>query len=382
MHGIGGILIVQIDKLRLSFSGLFSGAVLSSAFIVFSGVAPAYAVNCALVSIRPLTTLCDVDLSSEKLVATSHLATEAVRKTLSSRFFAFDGEVGVVEALGFAAETTAESPEALSDFDAASQHVPIWNAWVDAAGIYSDRTSAAAGFQGTVGLGSVGVDAALGDGSTIVGGFASVGTSFYNTQSTFGAGTARDDSAGIGAYIGQLIGDSLFANAVVQYAHANNSFSVGATGGSYGSDNLALAASLTGFFQYDYFRLSPAATLSYATVWQDGYIETTGAVSPARRTDVGTLFLGTEAGYTFANDNGQAIEPWIGAGLDVTLYNSTTPATPASPDSLGNLNAKISGGFNAALSDSVSLSIRGDVGGLTTANYMTYGVGGQLSARF
>lgn len=366
----------------LGLCGLLGGAVVFSTFLAPNAIMPAQAANCGTIPGNLPVTFCDPDRSTSNIVVSSHLASEAVRKALFSRYVDLAGQPGVVEALGFAAETAEEAPEALSDFDAAAQSVPIWNAWVDASGVYSDRTSATAGFQGTVGLGSVGLDAALGDGGTVVGGFASVGTSSYNTQSAFGPGTARDDNAGIGAYVGQLIGDSLFANAVVQYTRANNNFSVAATGGTYATDALSVAGSLTGFYQFDYFRLSPSATLNYATVWQDGYTEISGFVSPARRTDVATLSVGTEAGYTFVNDNGQAIEPWIGAGVDVTLYSSTTPAIPASPDPLGNVNTKISGGFNAFLSDTVSLSVRGDIGGLTTPNYMTYGLGGQLSARF
>lgn len=319
------------------------------------------------------------DVRSQSMLQSTLLSVGSVRDVLSMQFFPVSGASEGVALLGYAADDDG-TDGAFVGFESA-EYVPVFSVWGDLSGAYSRRTSASAGFDGGLISGAIGIDRQFDQGS-VVGVFATAESSDYATSSLVGAGVVKGQGAGIGVYAGQLLGENVFANVTGRYQRLDNNFQVGATGASYGSDVLDVSASLTGYYQFDMFRLSPNATVAYIGDWQEGYVETSGAVSPARRSDVGVLSFGIEGGHTFFTPDGRSIEPWLSAGVDWTFLNRIDPNGPASPDPVAALDVRLGAGVNLALSDTASLSLRGDVSGLTTPGYVVVSGGGQLAVRF
>lgn len=322
------------------------------------------------------------DVRTQTLVQSSLLTSGNIRDVLSMRFFPVGTGEETAGVLNYAAEESDGTNGAFDGFSAAeTAEVPLFSIWGNLAGAYSNRSSATAGFEGALVSGSVGADRQLGTG-TVFGAFGSAETSSYDTVDAFGTGTVGSHGFGIGAYAGQMLGDSVFANTTVQYRQLSNSFTVAATGADYTTRVLDITAGLTGYYQYDMFRLSPSATVGYSHEWQDAYVETSGAASPARQTDVGVASVGLEGGYTFFTADGRTIEPWASVGLDWTFWDATNPAGPVSPDPINAIDARVGTGVNLALSDTSSLALRGDVSGLTTPDYIVLSAGGQFSVRY
>jgi|GEM_PF-2717249 len=257
----------------------------------------------------------------------------------------------------------------------------MYSVWSDVGVTYSNRTSAVAGFRGAQTAISGGVDTQIG-GTGVLGVFGSMENSLYDTTQAAGAGQTRSNGAGFGAYAGNFFFDSIFANATVHYQHLQNSFTLPATSATYDTRALNASVSATGYYQFDYFRLSPSGTVSVGREWQDGYTETSGAVSPARVTDTVSLGGGLEAGYTFFIDDTRTIEPWVSAGFDWQALENATPAPAPDLDPVNDFDVRLGAGLNAGISEGISLGVRGEVSGLTTPRYLVVSVGGQLSGRF
>jgi len=347
-------------------------------------VTPALAIDCVYVAARKATecqTGADFDIA--RLVQASHQVSEAVRRRLMQQFFAGEGVDETMAVLNYAAQNSDETDAgAFAGFvEDPTTAVPVHSVWSDVGGIYSNRSSATSGFVGAMATGSVGVDKQVGQGG-VVGLFGGLETSYYDTTSATGAGFLRGNGFSAGAYAGQLLGDNIFANATLGYRQVANSFEIGATGADYWSRSLNASANLTGYYQFDYVRVSPKTGISLSHEWQDGYTETSGAISPAQETTAGIASAGIEAGYTYFTPDGRTIEPWASANLEWLFLNTAAPAPPLSPDPLNSLDLRLGTGVNATISDSVSLSLRGDISGLTTPNYFVVSAGGQLSVRF
>ncbi len=322
------------------------------------------------------------DVRTQRLISTTHGLAERVRGQLTQRFFPLETGGGTLAMMSYSEQEDDGTGGAFDQFEEQARPAPPkWNAWGDLTYTYSDRTSATDGFQGDIIQGAFGIDRQLG-GGTVLGVMGSANTSSYDTQSSSGDGTLEGDGLGIGAYAGTLLGDKVFANGVIQYASTDNSFAVGGSSAEYDSQSLGVTGTLTGLFRVDNLRFSPKASLTYSSEWQDAYTETSGASSPSRQTETGVASVGFQTGYTMPMSGGKSLEPWVGAQLDWTFMNETTPAPAPTADPINDLDAKVSGGLNAALSETVSLSFKGSFSGLTTSDYLVTSIGGQLAGRF
>ena len=346
--------------------------------------APALAVDCVYVAARKATE-CQpgADLAITRLVQASHATSEAVRVRLMQQYFAIGAGQEIAPILNYATQSDEETADGVfaGFVEQPQTSVPTHSAWGDLGGIYSNRTSATSGFEGAMFSGSFGVDRQVGEGG-VIGLFGGLETSYYDTTSATGTGFLRGKGFSTGVYAGQLLGDNVFANTTLGYRQIDNSFEIGATGATYLSRSLNASANLTGYYQFDYLRVSPKAGIGLSHEWRDGYTETSGAVSLAQETTSGSTSAGIEAGYTFVSADGRTVEPWVSANLEWLFLDTSAPAPPPSPDPLNAVDVRLGAGINAAISDSVSLSVRGDVSGLTTPNYIVVSAGGQLSVRF
>lgn len=263
----------------------------------------------------------------------------------------------------------------------AQDYVPMYSVWSDVGVTYSNRNSSVAGFRGAQTAISAGVDTQVGD-TGVLGMFGSLENSLYDTTDASGSGQSWSNGAGVGLYAGNFFFDSIFANATVHYQHLQNHFTLPGTSASYITRALNGSLTATGYYQFDYFRLSPSGTVSVGREWQDGYTETSGAVSPARVTDTVSVDAGLEAGYTFFIDDTRTIEPWVSAGFDWQALERATPAPAPNLDPVNRFDVHLGAGLNAGISEGISLGVRGGVSGLTTPRYLVVSAGGQLSGRF
>lgn len=263
----------------------------------------------------------------------------------------------------------------------AQDYIPMYSVWSDVGVTYSNRTSAVAGFRGAQTAISAGIDGQVG-GTGVLGVFGSFENSLYDTTDATGAGQSWSNGAGVGAYAGNFFFDSIFANATVHYQHLHNYFTLPGTSAMYDTRSLSGSLSATGYYQFDYFRLSPSGTVSVGREWQDGYTETSGAISPARVTDTVSVGGGLEAGYTFFIDDTRTVEPWVSAGFDWQAWEKATPAPTPNLDPVNDFDVRLGAGLNAGISEGISLGVRGEVSGLTTPRYLVVSAGGQLSGRF
>ena len=258
-----------------------------------------------------------------------------------------------------------------------------WNAWFDAAYIYTDRDHSISGYDGPMVAASLGFDYSVGE-STLIGMLLSYENTDFDTAFGGGIGRLESNSFGIGLYAGSAITEHIVADAMLIWSRANTDVvETGPNSGSFDSDRVQAAANLTGYWYQDAWRFSPTLGIAWSHDEQDSYtLMPALAVSPSQTLESAVAVAGIQIGHTTFLDDVRTVEPWIGINAEWEFYSSGASGIGVPGADLDPFDVRLLGGINTQLSDSVSAIIRADIAGLARSDYLTATVGGQIAVQF
>lgn len=280
---------------------------------------------------------------------------------------------------------TVVSPSGLTVTPSAEtvQSDPLWSTWVDGNYTHIDDDNARRGFESDQASVSFALDRYLTE-RILVGLLFNHSDSETRNVSVPGRSTTENHSPG--AYIGVVLSDSIVFDASFLYTFTDNfaEDSVPVVQARYDSQAWALNANLTGHWYADSLRFSPTVGISYSRARDDAYVDSAATALPSVVTRTGTLTFGTTFGYTVALGEMATAEPYVSFEGEWTFEESTSPprtSATTAPDTR-DFDFRIAGGIEFALPHNMTLTLRGDVGGLARKRYRTISAGGQFAIAF
>lgn len=260
---------------------------------------------------------------------------------------------------------------------------PMWNAWVDGTYTNIDDDNSTRGFSSDQASISAAVDYQVTD-RMLLGALFNFTDSRTRNVSVPGISTTEGYSGG--AYLGAALTDEIIFDASFLYTFTDN-FSrdlAPVVTANYDSESWAFNANLTGYWYMEALRLSPSLGFSYSRARDDAHVDSAATALPSVVTRTGTLTFGMTTGYTFALDDTRTAEPYVTIEGEWEFEEETSPATSNAtvpPDSR-DFDVRLAGGIDFTLANNISLTLRGDVGGLARKRYRTLSAGGQIAVQF
>lgn len=286
------------------------------------------------------------------------------------------------EPVQYAPTGPAEDPAANAIIDeavstATNDEAMLWNAWIDASFINTDRDHSTFAYDGPMVTASAGLDRSFGE-STVIGLLVNYEHVDFDTTIGVLSGSLQSDSFGIGAYGGMALTTNIVADAMFIYGWGDNDVVDVFGANSYDSERIQAAANLTGYWFHEAWRYSPAIGVTWSSEEQDAYA---GGLVPNRKFESGVALASLQIGRTHFYDDVRWIEPWIGVGAEWEFYSSGVTSGVPGID-LDPFDLRVLGGINVQMGPSVTANVRADIAGLAREDYLVGTVGGQLAVRF
>ena len=285
-------------------------------------------------------------------------------------------------AVSYALATQTEDPTANVLIDqavstATNDRAMVWNAWIDASLVHTDRSHPMFAYDGPLVTASAGLDRSIGE-SSVIGLLVNYEHVNYDTVIAGTGGRLESDSFGVGAYGGTALTANIVADAMFIYSWGDNEVvdNLAMVPTSYDSERIQAAANLTGYWFQDAWRYSPALGVTWSREDLDAY-----AGVPSRKLESAVALASMQIGRTHFYDDVRWIEPWIGISGEWEFHTSgLTSGVPGLK--LDPFDVRILGGINTQLSQSVRANFRADIAGLARNDYIVGSIGGQLAVRF
>lgn len=204
-------------------------------------------------------------------------------------------------------------------------------------------------------------------------------------RNVFTPATSRTDNYSLAAYMGATLSQHLVFDGSFLYTFTDNSAFDRTTGVSaaYDGETWVLNANLTGYWFLGNLRFSPNVGVSWSETQDRSYVDSSSTPFGKERTEVGTLTFGTTLAYTIALDGGASLEPYVSVEGEWEFTEKVTPPIVTGlPEDTRDMDARVEGGVEIAASGNISLTLRGEAGGLARKRYRTVGGGGRLSVSF
>ncbi len=254
--------------------------------------------------------------------------------------------------------------------------------WAD--GSYKDLRDRAAlrGYKGEQSSLSTGLQGQLTD-QILIGGLFNFSDS--KTRNIFTPATSHTDNYSLAGYMGATLTQNLVFDASFLYTFTNNRAFDATTGvgAAYDGETWVINGNLTGYWFLQSLRFSPNVGISWSQTQDRSYIDSSGTFFGRERTDVGTLTFGTTLAYTVALEDGVSLEPYVSAEGEWEFTEKISPPVATGlPEDRRELDARVEGGVEITLSDAMTLTLRGEAGGLARKRYRTLGGGGRVSVSF
>ncbi len=277
----------------------------------------------------------------------------------------------------------------ISPVAATADGSPLWGVWADGSYTYIESDDPGAEFDGPQVAVGAGLDRVLND--RLI-----VGVSFNYDHSDidnsiggagFSPGRLKTDSYGFGPYLGYAVTDNILFDASFVYSWGDNDISDQVSTGSFDSESWSATANLTGYVDLgNNLTLAPTAGIAYSYNRDDSYVDSIAAFFPAQTIYAGVFNFGGTLSYLYVIDDVRSIEPSIGieGAWEFDIHgepplNSGLVASNVTDEAL---DFSVTGGLDVVLSETVSMSLTGSVGGLGRKDYLEISGGGQVTVQF
>ena len=190
--------------------------------------------------------------------------------------------------------------------------------------------------------------------------------------------TTDGDYYGLTLFSVFALAPSLNLGLSATYLHGNNDINIAGAVGSFDTDVITLAASLSGSVPVGDFTLSLSATASVSFEDRDSYIDSTLAFILGDNNTYASFQGGATLSQTFFNADGSSITPSVGL-FGTYNQNSDDAAilvTGVNRDEIG-FGATVTGGLSMNFVNGASASVNGNLG--LFSDVTTWSVSGNLT---
>jgi outer membrane autotransporter protein len=266
---------------------------------------------------------------------------------------------------------------------------PLWGSWVDTSYTHLDGDEPGAPFDGPQVAVGTGLDYAVSE-RLVVGAefnydFAEIDNNFGGAG--FGPGRLKSHSYGVGPYLGYAVTDNILFDASFTYSWGENDISDQVSTGSFDNEGWSATANLTGYVDLgSNLTLAPSAGIAYSYNRDDPFVDSAADFFPAQTIHTGVFNFGATLSYFHVLDDVRSIEPSISveASYEFEIFGEPPldSGLVASNVNDPGLALSVTGGLDITLSEAVSMSVTGGVGGIGRSNYLEASGGAQVGVQF
>lgn len=247
---------------------------------------------------------------------------------------------------------------------------PKWNAWIR--GNYTFYDGDGSSFDGHTIDVLAGFDYRVSDEVAlgILGGY---GNTDFDTLTGGTSGSFKADGYTVGPYAAVKIDENVQFDALAAYTYSDYDNSAGAVTGSFDAHRVTVGARLKGTWAYEGYFIEPGIRVLYAEEYQEAYTDSAGVRQSSLTIKAGRVSVGPKIGYTHRTDDGVSVKTWAAAYAEYDFSNQTNGPNSGLPDLDDLISARVSAGIDATTAEGLSIGIEGDIGGLGSGEYTSYG---------
>lgn len=251
------------------------------------------------------------------------------------------------------------------------QQKPKWNAWIK--GNYRFYDGDGSSFDGHTIDVLAGLDYRVAD-NVVMGLVGGYGVTDFDTLTNGTSGAFEADGYTAGAYAGLKLGENAQLDTLAAYTYSDYENRAGTVSGDFTAHRVTFGARLTGIFESaGGFFFEPGARILYSEEYQESYTDSAGVSQPSLTIKAGRVSVGPKVGYVHRGNEGDTFRTWIATYGEYDFSNQGNTPTSGLPDIDDIISGRVSAGFTAAAANGVGISLEGDIGGIGSGEYMSYG---------
>ena len=256
---------------------------------------------------------------------------------------------------------------------------PKWNVWI--AGKYNFYDGDGSSFDGHVVDVLAGFDYRVAQG-VVIGLAGGYGKTDFDTLTGGASGSFRADGYTAGPYMSVKPGGNIRFDALAAYTYSDYGTRYGAVKGSVDAHRVTVGARLKGRWSYEGYFIEPGIRILYAEEYQDAYTDTAGIRHSSFTVKAGRASAGPRVGYVHKSRDGMSVETWFAASGEYDFSNQGNGPESDLPDLDDLLSARFSAGVDATTADGLNVSLKGDIGGFGSGQYISYGGAARVAMPF
>ena len=180
-----------------------------------------------------------------------------------------------------------------------------------------------------------------------------------------------------GPYVAARLLPNLYFDGRIEWGESTNTVKPFNTfADKFTTDRWLVRADLTGNWEWDHFRFTPSAGITYFEDDQKAYVDSNGIAIAGHTATLGRVTFGPEFGYRFKLEDGTTAEPFVSIQGLWDFEKQGAPIVAGSIGSGSDLRAKVQGGVSFVAPSGYTLRASGGVDGLGDDKFEAYS--GQL----
>ncbi len=248
---------------------------------------------------------------------------------------------------------------------------PRWNAWIR--GSYTHYDGDGSSFDGHTIDVLAGFDYRL-DESVLIGIVSGYGNIDFDTLTDGTSGAFSADGFTVGPYVGVKLDRNVRLDALAAYTYSDYDTRAGVVRGDFAAHRVTVGARLKGTWVSSAgFFFEPGAHVLYAEEYQVSYTDSAGTRQSSLTVKAGRVSIGPKLGFVHRSGDNTTVKTWIAAFGEYEFSNQDNQPTSGLPDFLDIISGRVSAGISASTPDGVGVSVKGDVSGLGSGEYISYG---------
>ncbi|MCB2080712.1 MAG: autotransporter outer membrane beta-barrel domain-containing protein [Novosphingobium sp.] len=249
-----------------------------------------------------------------------------------------------------------------------------WEAWFK--GRYSAYDGDAGTFDGSIAdlFGGVGVRISP---NVVIGILAGYNTTDFDTLVSDAFLSNREggfeaDGYTIGAYADVRFANGVVFNASVSYTGSRYDLTIETITGSFDADRITVAAHLHKNYAMHGWIVAPTIDFLWASEDQDAYTDSILATHPALTVEAGRISVGPKILLPAMDAGNGHHQFWVAAMGEYEFSNQSPQPISGLPDLSDVGSLRLAGGLDSKIGEG-TLSLRGDIFGIGSGEYIAYG---------
>lgn len=244
-----------------------------------------------------------------------------------------------------------------------------WEAWIK--GRYSHYDGDNDTFDGHIAdlFGGIGMRVSP---TVVVGVLAGYNDTGFDTLANAVTGALEATGFSVGIYTGIKLGGGYELDASVSYTGSDYDVRSGTTTGSFDADRITIAAHLRGRHQMGDWTIVPTIDFLWASEDQDAYTDSALVSHPSLRVEAGRISIGPKVLLPAMDASNGDHQYWVSAMGEYEFSDGSPSPASGLPDLSDIAYLRLAGGLDSRIGEGI-LTVRGDIFGIGSGEYIAYG---------